>query len=259
MHCTSSTEASGLSAELVEGVEREIGEAAHNQFGARQLVRGIAVRNADAAKAGAARRLESPPRILDGYTAAAIERTPSHLLKLPKRQIVRRRRRLALGRIARGDDDREQWSKPGRGEDFIDLMTKRTGGDGDWNVGGGMANEVASTWKQRVASTRQVVKVDPLAGHKVAHLAAGERGAVVLSQRLEHPHIVEAQILVEVVGGAQLEANLAERSLKRSQMKWLAVGDDAIEVEDDRLQRRHETGTFSPALIGTFSRFPGGG
>ena len=58
----------------------------------------------------------------------------------------------------------------------------------------------------------------------------------------------------------ELDAFLGERLLKRLEVERLAVGDHAVEVEHDRLQRpAHAPGAFSPARIATFSRFDGGG
>ena len=94
------------------------------------------------------------------------------------------------------------------------------------------------------------------------------RQAAIARQRLEHADVVVAEVAREVFVARQRDAFLGQRLLKRLQVQRLAVGDDAVEVEDDGLQRgvtrrglrgSRFGGAFSPARIGTLSRFAGGG
>jgi len=52
----------------------------------------------------------------------------------------------------------------------------------------------------------------------------------------------------------------AQGPLEGLQVERLAVGDDAVEIEDHRLQSAHHAvGSFSPAVTAILSRFEGGG
>src|SRR5688572_22194642 len=91
-------------------------------------------------------------------------------------------------------------------------------------------------------------------------MAIAHRDAAIPRQRLEQSDIVETQVAREVFLRAEVDAFLAECLLEGAEVKGLAVGDHAVEIEDDRLQRAgHTPGAFSPASIGTFNLFDGGG
>ncbi len=85
--------------------------------------------------------------------------------------------------------------------------------------------------------------------------------AAVPGDRAERADVVEAEIARVVLCRRQLDAVVGERLLERLQVQRLTVGDDAVEVEDDRLQRAGHSpgGAFSPARTATFNRFDGGG
>ena len=95
------------------------------------------------------------------------------------------------------------------------------------------------------------------------------RQATIARQRLEHPDIVVAEVAREVLVALEHDPFLGERLLIRLQVQRLAVGNHAIEIENDRLQRGGHApeafaagasgGAFSPARIATLSRFDGGG
>ncbi len=100
----------------------------------------------------------------------------------------------------------------------------------------------------------------PLARHQPGHARRVHRHAAVFAEGLEHADVVVAEIARRVLLRRQLEPVLGERLLEGAEVQRLAVGDHAVEVEDDRLQGgRHEPGAFSPARISTFSRLDGGG
>ena len=81
----------------------------------------------------------------------------------------------------------------------------------------------------------------------------------------ERPDIVISQVFAEIVRFAQADVVIREDLAIRLEMKRLAVGDDAIEVEHNRAQ--HGSGAFphsfsfrrSPARIAAGRRFSGGG
>ena len=60
---------------------------------------------------------------------------------------------------------------------------------------------------------------------------------------------------------AQDDALGREHVLVGTQVERLGIGEDAVEIEDDRAQRHYVFGffSFSPARIGTFNRFSEGG
>ena len=103
-------------AERSERVEREIVRGRCTISSAPgQLVRRIAVRHADTAQPGAARRFESPPRILDGDAAAADRASPGALAaaaETPDRYGAGDG--LLCGVSPDGDDRREERRKAGR-------------------------------------------------------------------------------------------------------------------------------------------------
>ena len=100
-------------------------------------------------------------------------------------------------------------------------------------------------------------------------MTTGPCKAAIASQRLEHPDIVVAQVAREVFVVLEHDSFLGESLLKRLEVERLAVGNHAIEIEDDRLERGGHApdalpvgasaGAFSPARMAIFSRFDGGG
>src|SRR5688572_32922006 len=98
---TRSFRMSGLD-QPIEHRQRQLLQAVDDELCARQFVSGIAVGDADAAETGALRRLQPPPRILDGDAAPRIERA-GRRLEPRECQLVGRGRWLAPWRVARSD------------------------------------------------------------------------------------------------------------------------------------------------------------
>ena len=64
--------------------------------------------------------------------------------------------------------------------------------------------------------------------------AAGRQLAVA-GQRLQHAHVVVAEIARVVLLRGERDAILGQRLLEGLQVQGLAVRDDAVEIEHDRL------------------------
>ena len=78
-----------------------------------------------------------------------------------------------------------------------------------------------------------------LARHQLGDVMLAHLDAAIARQRLEHPDVVIPEVPVEVVGRRQLDPVVRQRLLKCVEMKGLAIGDDTVEVEDDRLKMVH--------------------
>ena len=135
------------------------------------------------------------------------------------------------------------------------VVVLATGG----TIAGAAASDVQAAYTSGQVGVEQLLEQQAFPRHEGRHPARIDRKTTISRQRLEQAHIVEAQIPGEVLAAGQLDALFAERLLKRLEVQRLAVGDDAVEVEDDGLKRSHDAGTFSPARISTFSRFATGG
>ena len=93
----------------------------------------------------------------------------------------------------------------------------------------------------------------------VIHIRAEQ--AAVVRDRVEGADVVEAEIPPEVVALGQPDAVAREHALVGAEVQRFAVRDDAVEVEDDsrKPQCAASRRIFSPARIGIFKRFSGGG
>ena len=85
-----------------------------------------------------------------------------------------------------------------------------------------------------------------------------ERPVPRLGQRREHPVVVVAEIARVVLLARQRQAERLEHLLIRAQVQRLGVGEDAVEVEDDRRDHLSRP-SCSPARTGIGSRFSRGG
>ena len=79
-----------------------------------------------------------------------------------------------------------------------------------------------------------------------------ERDTAIVRQGLEQPHVVVAEVACVVIGLVQIDAVGAEHGLISAQVQRLAVGDDAVEIEEYGLELLGQ-GRRSPARIGTGS------
>src|SRR6185295_11348316 len=93
--------------------------------------------------------------------------------------------------------------------------------------------------------------------------------AAVPRERRERADVVVAEITGEVVLAREHDPFFGQCLLKGFEVQRLAVGDDPVEIEDDRLERGGHApgafaagasgGAFSPARIATLRRLAEGG
>ena len=98
--------------------------------------------------------------------------------------------------------------------------------------------------------------------HQPRDVAVGPAQPSVSRERAEDATVVEAEVPGVVVRRREGDAGWREGLLEGGQVQRLGVGEHAVEIEHDGLQRtgvgrRHLT--FSPARIATARRFSFGG
>src|SRR5688500_19329455 len=110
--------------EPIQHRQRERLQAVDDELRAAQGLGGIAVGDADAPQPGAGSRFEAPLRILDRDASMRLQIRPHRVPQPREGEQVRRRRRLAVRRIA-GRDDRGKEIRDARGfDDLVDLMAE---------------------------------------------------------------------------------------------------------------------------------------
>ena len=155
-----------------------------------------------------------------------------------ERQPIGRRRRFALGRIARGDDRREQLGDARRRDDFSDLVTQGARCDGNRHLARGGLDELPRAGEEHRAAVQHLLELDAFACHQRGNLPLVHAQAAVARERLEHADVVEAEIARVVLAFGEGDVLLGEDLLIGAAVERFAVRDDAVEVEDDRLQNR---------------------
>ena len=100
-------------------------------------------------------------------------------------------------------------------------------------------------------------------------MTVAPRQLAVASQRGKHARIVVAEVAREVLVALEDKTFLRERLLKGLQVQRLAIGNHAVEIKDDGLERGAHAagaltswdsgGAFSPAWIAILRRLAGGG
>ena len=191
---------------------------------------------------------------------SAADRGRARVVAQPlERQPVRRRRRLALRRVAGGDDRREE-RRRACAPSTISSISWRSAPEAMaiGTAAAACADELAPRRETAPSPACSIsCSCAPLRATSVGDAAVAHRHAAIPRQRLEHADIVVAEVARVVVRRAvSVDAFLGERLLERPQVQRLAVGDDAVEVEDDRLQR---AGSCAGRLLAGADRRPSAG
>ena len=143
-------------------------------------------------------------------------------------------------------------------ENAFDFASERTARDCQRNLSAPRADPFVDAIEKNDAARYQFrVALCLLSEHRF-DAGIAERQPALPGQRAQDARIVEAEIVVVVLPRAEIDAASAEHLLERAQVQFLGVGDDAVEVEDDRL-KHYFRGAFSPARMATGNRFSFGG
>ncbi len=117
----------------------------------------------------------------------------------------------------------------------MNLVSQGAGRDRDRNRPGRLADEPLRTGEEDFAAMEHLLQLGALQGHHLGDGPAARRQFAVACQRLQQADVVVAEIARVVLLGGERDAILGQRFLEGLQVKGLAVRDDAVEVEHDRL------------------------
>ncbi len=168
-------------------------------------------------------------------------------------------RGLAPDAVGCGGDGRKVLPEPGAVEHLLDLRFEGPGGHGERNVLGEHLHAVGRTREQNRRARQHLVDDMRLRLHPTIDGLGCQREALILRQRLKQPDIVITEISGVVVVFPQIDAVGGQDRLVRAKMQRLAVGDDAVEVEEHGLKPLEAQGRRSPARIGRDSTLSRGG
>ncbi len=195
----------------------------------------------DAAEPRALGRRDASDGVFDGHRAPFVAHPPELADPEEERRGIRLRGRRLLG----AHDERDAVPRAHLRERELDLALESARHDADGTAGGAPRDQLDRAGEGAESPFEAVHEPRCLGGHQRAHLVFAERSTSAREDRAEDPRVVEAEVVLRVVGLADRDGVAREHVVERREMNGFAVDQDPVEIEQRRRRTRsHEAHSY---------------